>query len=105
MNSDDLISAGEPTSDVVALNVDSLNLCRLDDAVEVTFGGRFEASLGASLVCNCPEGDAIEEFQGNSVVGGGFSVVAVCEIGAGPSYVEEGEFSVAIWNQDLSTAR
>ncbi len=105
LESDDPITAGDATSDFVTINVDSLDFRRFASAVEFTFGGDFEASLSASLVRSAPDGDGTDEFQGDAVVSGAFSIVAVWELTADPTGVAAGDCIIEAWTQDLHTAR
>jgi hypothetical protein len=105
MESADPVSAGAPTSDFVTINVDSIDFRRFAGAVEFTFGGAFEASLSASLVRGNPDGDGTHELQGDAVVSGTFSIVAVWELAADPIGVAAGDCSISGWTQDLHTAR
>ncbi|WP_406841524.1 hypothetical protein ACICHK_41660 (plasmid) [Streptomyces sp. AHU1] len=105
LESQDPIAAGEPTGGFVTISVDSFDFRRFADAIEFTFGGAFEASLSASLVCSRPDGDGTDELQGDAVVSRTFSTVAVWDLAADPAGVTAGDCIIGAWIQDLRTAR
>ncbi|MFE4423731.1 hypothetical protein [Streptomyces sp. NPDC056817] len=99
------ITVGEPTSDFVTINVDSLDFRRFAGTVEFTFGGDFEASLSASLVRVRPDGDGTDDLQGDAVVSGSFSIDAVWELADDQTGVTAGDCIIDAWTQDLHAAR
>ncbi|MFI7296880.1 hypothetical protein [Streptomyces sp. NPDC050121] len=99
--SSDPITAGPPTYDFITLDVDSLDFSRLDGEIEFNFNGTFEGSLSASLVRRSSDGDGMDELQGDAVVSGTFTVLAVWDPAAEPADVSEGDCTIAGWEQDL----
>ncbi|WP_069869074.1 hypothetical protein [Streptomyces malaysiensis] len=97
----DPITAGPPTPDFITLDVESLDFSRFAGGIEFTFGGTFEASLSTSLVRSSSDGDGTEELQGDAVVSGTFSIVAVWDLTAEPADMSVGDCTIINWEQDL----
>lgn len=97
----DPITAGPPTPDFITLDVDSLDFSRFAGGIEITFDGTFEAGLSASLVRSSSDGGGTDELQGDAVVSGTFSIVAVWDLTADPADVSSGDCTIVNWEQDL----
>ncbi|MFF3358157.1 hypothetical protein ACFYWN_37355 [Streptomyces sp. NPDC002917] len=87
----DPITAGPPTPDFITLDADSLDFSRFAGGIEFTFDGTFEAGLSASLVRSSSDGGGTDELQGDAVVSGTFSIVAVWDLTADPADVSAGD--------------
>ncbi|MFF9157462.1 HNH endonuclease [Streptomyces sp. NPDC014846] len=99
--SSDPITAGPPTEDFITLDVDSLDFSRFAGEIEFTFHGTFAGSLSASLVRSSSDGDGTDELQGDAVVSGTFSIVAVWDLTDDPADLSAGEYTIVNWEQDL----
>ncbi|MFD8810433.1 hypothetical protein ACFV23_02770 [Streptomyces sp. NPDC059627] len=99
--SSDPITAGPPAYAFITLDVGSLDFNRFVGEIEFTFNGTFEGSLSASLVRSSPDGDGMDELQGDAVVSGTFSIVTVWDLTADPADAPVGDCTILDWEQDL----
>ena len=98
------ITAGPPVGDFNMIDIDSLGFDRTGKFFEFTFGGKFDASLSASLAQYSADGSELLELQGDAFVTGSYSFVATCNLSKGVS-IEVGDCWIESWNCDTETHR
>ncbi|MGW1641565.1 hypothetical protein [Streptomyces lavendulae] len=102
METSDPITAGPPTSDLITLNINSLDFLRYAGQVEFIFQGAFEAGFAASVVRSSSDGGGTDDLQGDATVSGTFSFVAYWDLADDPAKVHAGDCTIEDWDQDLT---
>ncbi|WGW11868.1 hypothetical protein LWF01_17540 [Saxibacter everestensis] len=97
-------NAGPPSEHYIDITISPIDFSRVGSTVEFTFTGHFDTVLSASLVQGGPDGDGLDELQGEAVATGSFSFDIQCDSSMDAENLDIGEPSITSWQAivDLS---